>query len=103
MAVQTKVQEFLKIVQEDQTLEKKVAARAAGDKAELAAWVVSLAAERGLVLSLEEVEASLLEPVELSDEELANVAGGRVFRITNVRVNANGIGGGSASGSLPVL
>jgi hypothetical protein len=26
----------------------------------------------------------------------------RVFRITNVRVNASGIGGGSASGSLPV-
>jgi hypothetical protein len=28
--------------------------------------------------------------------------GARVFRITNVRVNASGIGGGSASGSLPV-
>jgi len=28
--------------------------------------------------------------------------GSRVFRITNVRVNASGIGGGSASGSLPV-
>jgi len=29
-------------------------------------------------------------------------SGQRVFRITNVRVNASGIGGGSASGSLPV-
>ena len=28
--------------------------------------------------------------------------GQRVFRITNVRINASGIGGGSASGSLPV-
>jgi large repetitive protein len=28
--------------------------------------------------------------------------GNRVFRITNVRVNASGIGGGTASGSLPV-
>ncbi|HEY7390567.1 MAG TPA: hypothetical protein VH640_18765 [Bryobacteraceae bacterium] len=28
--------------------------------------------------------------------------GNRVFRITNVRVNASGIGGGSVSGSLPV-
>jgi len=29
-------------------------------------------------------------------------SGARVFRITNLRVNANGIGGGSPSGSLPV-
>jgi hypothetical protein len=29
-------------------------------------------------------------------------SGSRVIRITNVRVNANGIGGGSASGSVPV-
>jgi hypothetical protein len=28
--------------------------------------------------------------------------GSRVFRITNIRVNASGIGGGTASGSLPV-
>jgi hypothetical protein len=28
--------------------------------------------------------------------------GSRVFRITNIRTNANGIGGGSASGSVPV-
>jgi large repetitive protein len=28
--------------------------------------------------------------------------GNRVFRITNVRINASGIGGGTASGSLPV-
>jgi large repetitive protein len=28
--------------------------------------------------------------------------GNRVFRITNVRINASGIGGGSAAGSLPV-
>ena len=40
---------------------------------------------------------------ELDSEEMAAVHGGqRIFRITNVRVNANGVGGGSASGSLPV-
>jgi hypothetical protein len=32
----------------------------------------------------------------------AAVKGGRVFRITNVRGNAAGLGGGSAAGATPV-
>jgi hypothetical protein len=39
---------------------------------------------------------------ELTAEEMKAVAGGRIYRITNVRTNANGIGGGSASGAIPV-
>src|SRR5262245_18882895 len=32
-----------------------------------------------------------------------DVKGGRVFRITNVRANATGLGGGSAAGATPVI
>jgi hypothetical protein len=39
---------------------------------------------------------------ELNFEELESVAGGRVYRITNVRVNAQPLAGGSASGASPV-
>ena len=39
---------------------------------------------------------------QLTASQMAAIAGGRVIRITNVRGNASGIGGGSASGSLPV-
>ena len=39
---------------------------------------------------------------ELNWKELESVAGGRVFRITNVRVNAQPLVGGSASGASPV-
>ena len=31
------------------------------------------------------------------------VKGGRVFRITNIRANASGLGGGSAAGATPVI
>ena len=40
---------------------------------------------------------------ELTWKELENVSGGSVFRITNVRVNATSLGGGSAAGALAVL
>jgi len=41
------------------------------------------------------------ETAELSEKELERISGGRVFRITNVRANASGVGGGGVSGTLP--
>ena len=39
----------------------------------------------------------------LTPEELSEVNGGRVFRITNVRVDATPLIGGSAAGATPVI
>jgi len=40
---------------------------------------------------------------ELTWKELENVSGGSFIRITNVRVNATSLGGGSAAGALGVV
>ena len=39
----------------------------------------------------------------LTPEELNQVNGGRVYRITNVRANATSLSGGSAAGATPVI
>ena len=39
----------------------------------------------------------------LTPEELNQVNGGRIFRITNIRANATSLGGGSAAGATPVI
>ncbi len=96
MANQMSAQEFLAAVRQNDTLRKELAERAGAGKADLAGWLVSLAAERGLVFSPAEVEASLREAIELGDEELAKAAGGR---ITNIRANVSGLGGGGLIGT----
>jgi len=52
--------------------------------------------------NVSEERATVGTPDELTARELDSIAGGRVYRITNVRVNAQPLAGGSASGGSPI-
>ncbi len=101
MAVKISVQEFQTLARKDETLRKEIEALKGKDKAELAASIVNVAADRGLSLSTEEVKAAIPStPDELPEDQLDKVAGGR---ITNIRANASGLGGGGFTGTSILL
>jgi predicted ribosomally synthesized peptide with nif11-like leader len=94
------VKKFLQKTRQDHELRARVTAIHERERESASAAVVRLAAESGFAFTVQEYDSAVQEELagEMSDEALEMVSGGR---ITNVRTNASGIGGGSASGSSP--